>query len=130
MSYDLMVFEASAAPTSREEFMVWYDEQTKWSEGHNYQDPVVTSSALRDWINEMVQYFPAMNGPLASDDSDDSRVTDYCIGTNVIYVAFSWAVIEDAYEKMRELAIKHKVGFFDVSAGNGEILHPDCSTKL
>lgn len=124
MSYDLMVFEPSAAPKSRKEFMVWYAQQIKWSEDHNYQDHAVASAALQNWLKEMIEYFPPMNGPLASDDVDDPKVTDHCIGKNVIYSAFAWSVAEDAYPAMRALAIKHSVGFSDVSADNGEILFP------
>jgi hypothetical protein len=124
MSYDLMVFEPSKAPKEREAFMSWYTEQTKWSEDHSYQDHEVTSPLLQVWFKEIVQFFPPMNGPLASDDVDDPKVTDHCIGHDVIYSAFAWSVAEEAYPKFRELAIKHSVGFFDVSADNGEILFP------
>lgn len=124
MSYDLMVFEASVAPRSREEFMAWYSAQTEWSEDHSYQDHAVTSEALQNWFKEMIQHFPPMNGPLASDDVDNPKVTDHCIGKDVIYSAFAWSEAEEAYSTMRTLAIKHSVGFFDVSADNGEILFP------
>ena len=128
MSYDLMVFEPTVAPKERKEFMEWYAQQTEWAEDHSYQDHAVTTEALQSWFKEMVEYFPAMNGPLASDDVDDPKVTDHCIGQHVIYSAFAWSVAEDAYPKVRELAIKHSVGFFDVSADNGEILFPNSSS--
>jgi hypothetical protein len=129
MSYDLMVFEASAAPKTRKEFMTWYKAQTEWSEDHGYQDHSVTSEPLQNWFKEMIDHFPPKNGPLASDDVDDPKVTDHCIGKSVIYSAFSWSVAEEAYPKMRELAIKHSVGFFYVSTDNGEILFPDDSRE-
>ena len=124
MSYDLMVFEPSAAPKSRDQFIGWYREQIKWSEDHDYQNHKVASIALQNWFKEMIEFFPPMNGPLASNDVDNPRVTDHCIGRNVIYSAFAWSVAEEAYSKMRELAIKHSVGFFNVSSDNGEILFP------
>jgi hypothetical protein len=124
MSYDLMVFEASAAPKTRQEFMAWYEAQTEWSEDHSYQDHSVASEALQNWFKEMIEYFPPMNGPLATDDLDNPKITDHCIGRTVIYSAFPWPEAEEAYSKMRELAIKHSVGFFDVSSENGEILIP------
>ena len=37
MSYDLMVFERTKAPTTKKEFMAWYEKQTEWEEGHDYQ---------------------------------------------------------------------------------------------
>ncbi|MBD8871203.1 hypothetical protein [Rhodanobacter sp. DHB23] len=126
MSYDLMVFDPDAAPKERESFMSWYDKQTEWSEDHSYNDPIVTAPALQAWFREMIQFFPPMNGPLAA-DSDASEVTDHSIGKSVIYSAFAWSVAEHAYNKMRELAIKHRVGFFDVSSDDGEILFPPAS---
>ena len=125
MSYDLMVFEPTVAPRDRSEFMTWYEGQTQWSEGHSFDDPNVSSPALQKWFEEMIQIFPPMNGPLASDDVDDSHVTDHCISKDIIYSAFAWSVADEAHPKMRELAIKHRVGFFDVSSENGEILFPD-----
>jgi len=122
MSYDLMVFEISDAPKNRKEFMSWFEKQTEWAEEHSYEDHAVTSNALKSWFEEMITHFPPMNGPLASDEVDDPRVTDYCIGQSVIYSAFAWSQSDQALLKMRELSIKHSVGFFDVSANEGEIL--------
>jgi hypothetical protein len=129
MSYDLMVFDPAAAPQKRAEFMEWYEEQVKWSEDHSYEDHSVTSEILQNWFLEMIQHFPAMNGPLASGEDDEPTVTDYCIGRSVIYTAFAWSCAESAYQKMRELAVKHQVGFFDVSAEEGEILFPNDKSK-
>jgi hypothetical protein len=125
MSYDLMVFKKEAAPKTRTNFMKWYQDQTKWTEDHNYDDPANTSTELRNWFLEMIQTFPAMNGPLANYDDDNPNVSDYSVGKEVIYVAFSWSVAELAYEKIFELAEKHGVGFFNVSSDKGEILFPE-----
>ena len=126
MSYDLMVFEPKEAPRDREDFMAWFQEQTQWSEDHSYEDPSISSPALQNWFSEMMKEFPPMNGPLSSDDGlDNPKVTDHCIGINVIYSAYAWSVAEEANSKMRELARKHKVGFFDLSEGVEEIYYPD-----
>jgi hypothetical protein len=129
MSYDLMVFRPDSAPRTRTEFMNWYHDQTKWGEGHSYNDPIVTSDDLRNWFMEMTKTFPAMNGPYAVDDPDNEFVTDYCIGKDVIYVTFAWSIAEKAYEVMKNIADKHKVGFFDASANDGDILFPDNNGK-
>lgn len=129
MSYDLMVFDPAVGSSKRKDFMEWYKEQTKWSEEHNYQDHSVTTDGLRAWYKEMIEHFPPMNGPLASDDFDNPKVTDYSIGKHVIYSAFSWSVAEQSHPMMRNLAIKHSVGFFDVSANSGEILFPPTPFK-
>jgi hypothetical protein len=124
MSYDLMVFRNEAAPRAKTDFMKWYKDQTEWAEEHSYDDPKNTSTELRNWFMEMIQTFPAMNGPFASDDDDNPNVSDYCVGKDVIYVGFAWSLAGQAYDKMLELAEKHGVGFFDVSSDNGDILFP------
>jgi hypothetical protein len=129
MSYDLMVFSPDIAPRTRPEFINWYHEETKWAEGHSYNDPIVTSDNLKSWFMEMIKTFPAMNGPYAVDDPDDDCITDYCIGKDVIYVTFAWSIAEKAYPIMKEVAEKHKVGFFDASANDGDILFPDNNGK-
>jgi hypothetical protein len=124
MSYDLMVFEPTVAPRERSDFLRWYEQQTQWSEGHGYNDLTVTSSSLRAWFMEMIGAFPPMNGPLASDDVDNPKVTDYSIGKDVIYACFAWSQVDPAFASMASLAKKHNVGFFDVSADQGAIVFP------
>jgi hypothetical protein len=133
-----MVFRDEAAPMSRCEFMKWYLDQTEWKEDHGYDDPANTSPELRNWFMEMIQTFPAMNGPFTSEDIDNDYVSDYSIGRDIIYIAFAWSVAEQANKRMKELAEKHSVGFFDPTTDMEEILLPvngklksidDCSSK-
>jgi hypothetical protein len=123
LSYDLMVFEPSAAPRQHDMFLEWYHDQTNWAEPHSYDDPKVTSPRLAAWFYDIIKTFPPMNGPLRSEDVDDPKVTDYSIGTVLIYAAFAWSQDRAAYAAVRQLAEKHRVGFFDVS-GNSEIVFP------
>lgn len=137
MSYDLMVFNPRNAPKSETEFLHWYEKQAEWEEKHNYDDPKVSSEELRNWFMEMINDFPPLNGPYPPNDIDDridnedndDVLTDYCIGRDIMYLAFGYSVAEKAYQKMFELAEKHKVGFFDAS-GNGDIFFPDENGKL
>ncbi len=132
MSYDLMVFEKTKAPTTKKEFLEWYEKQVEWSEEHDYQTISVSSPALQNWFMEMKEVFPPMNGeyapPLELLDEDknlEHYMTDYSIGRDIIYAAFAWLVAEEADEQMRSLAQKHNVGLFEVSADDGEIILPD-----
>lgn len=137
VSYDLMVFEKTKAPETRAEFIAWYEKQTRWEEEHDYQTITVSSPALQSWFMEMKAVFPPMNGEYAPEDDLiekdeilEARLTDYCIGRDVIYAAFAWSVAEEAYERTRMLAQKHGVGFFDVSGGDpasADIILPDGS---
>jgi hypothetical protein len=137
MSYDLIVFEPSATPRSKSEFAAWYEEQTKWSEGHTYDDPAVSSPALQDWFAEMRSKFPPMNGPFSlSDDEFDKLdkkgkadiITDYTIGKTVICANFRWSMADEAEKTVRRLARRHKVGFYH--PGSGEALFPDDEKKI
>ena len=137
MSYDLMVFEKTKAPDTKKEFMAWFEKQTEWIEGHDYQSIGVSSPALQNWFMEMKDTFPPMNGEYAPDvellDEDEdleNHVTDYSIGREVIYAGFSWSVVDEAYELVQKLAQKHGVGFFDVSSDDGQIILPDGSEIL
>jgi len=127
MSYDLAVFDPEAAPRERAAFIEWYEAQTEWEEPHRYNDPVVSTPALRAWFLEMIREFPAMNGPHAARDGDvdDRRRTDYSVGRTLIYAAFAWSQAGPAYEAVFGLAAKHAIGFFDASGETGEVWLPD-----
>ena len=126
MSYDLLAFESTAAPRERSAFRAWWTEQSQWTESHGYADPTVSSPSLRQWYAEITQTYPNMNGPDVNDDEVSDRHTDYSIGTVVIYGAFAWSEAEEVYPLFRSLAVKHGVGFYDVSGdeGDGEIHFP------
>lgn len=125
MSYDLMVFETAKAPQKYRDFLEWYEKETEWGEEHGYDDPAVTSPALRNWYEEMTLTFPDMNAQGDTDYEDtEDYLTDYCIGHHVIYAAFAWSVAEEAYELTKALAQKHRVGFFDASGEEGEVCLP------
>jgi len=122
-----MVFEKTSAPKERQDFLEWYQAQTEWSESHDYSDPSVTSTSLQNWYQAITAMYPNMNGPgISDDDFDNPRLTDYSIGKEVIYSAFSWSEAEEAYPLVRTLAVEHNVGFYDVSGddGDGEIYFP------
>jgi hypothetical protein len=119
-----MVFDPTVAPLGRKEFMSWYSQQTQWTESHGYNNPDVPAPHLREWFRDIIKTFPPMNGPLASGNVDDPRVTDYSIGRSVIYAAFAWSEATAAYEAVKALAMKHRVAFFDASSEAGDIWLP------
>jgi hypothetical protein len=126
VSYDLAVFDPVSAPRDREKFMAWYRAQTEWTEGHQYDDPKVTSPALRTWYEAARRVYPNMNGPGRADDDQLDKAADYTIGSVMIYATFPWSLAEEVYPIFRSLAVDHEVGFYDVSGddGDGEIHFP------
>lgn len=125
MSYDLMVFDPLLAPTDREGFMGWFKERTQWNDGLDYNNPDNCSGVLRAWFDDFRQAYPPMNGPLASDDFENPKVSDYTIGQSFIYITFAWSEAENVYRDVFATAQKYRVGFFDVSSSNGSVWSPD-----
>ena len=126
MSYDLMVFDPDRAPRKPAAFVTWYTRQTQWDEAHGYDDPKVCTPALRGWFEEMIQSFPALNGPFAREEElDNPKTTDYCVGRTVIYAGFGWSQAEAAYRQVLSAAQKHGVGFYDLSSADGAVWLPD-----
>jgi len=130
MSYDLMVFDPVAPPKDRDGFMRWYDHQTKWSEGHDYLSPAVSTPELHAWFLDMIKEYPPIEGPYASDDDDGPGLASYSAGKSLIYVCFAWPEAENAYNSVFRLAKQHQVGFFDASATNGQVWLPDSSGEF
>ena len=132
MSYDLMVFEKTKVPKTKEAFLEWFSKQTEWTEDHDYQSISVSSPALQGWFLEIKDTFPPMNGEYAPSMEQldqnpqlEISMTDYSIGREMIYAAFAWSVADDARELVVKLAQKHGVGFFDVSTDDCVVLLPD-----
>lgn len=136
MSYDLMIFDSSKAPRDEKSFLEWYEVQTQWGEAHSYDDPSVSAEGLRNLFMELIKTFPQMNGKYAPSDEEVEDweendyekylcVTDYSIGKEVIYCGFSWKKESDAYELLKKLAKKYKVGFFNASSNAVEIEYND-----
>lgn len=124
MSYDLLVFDPEVPPCDRGGFMKWFEKLAEWGEDRDYNEPTGTSSELRAWFMEMIKEFPAMNGSFATDDYDSPKVTGYAICRSAIYIDFRWTEIDDAYRATLSLAKKHRLGFYDVSADDGQVWLP------
>ena len=93
----------------------------------NYSDPAGTTSKLLEFYHAIRKHYPAMNGPDATQDDDEiDRAGDYSIGSKIIYATFPWSLAEEIYPTFRQLAVECGVGFYDVSAdeGDGEIYFP------
>lgn len=120
MSFDLMVFEKTKAPNFFEDFLNWASEQTEWKEERDYDSIEGTSPRLAAWFMEMKDTFSPLNGPYSPSDEEisesrevEGRLTDYSIGSDIVYAAFGWSAADEACELAVKLAEKHGVGFFN-----------------
>lgn len=124
-----MVFEPASAPKDREGFIGWFASQMDWDKDHDYNDPDACTPGLRRFFDDLRREFPPMNGPLANDDFDDPKVTDYSIGRDALYIGFAWSEAANAFPAVFELAKKHRLGFFDVSSNDGSVWIPEEGTS-
>jgi len=121
MSYDLVVFDPEKAPVERSTFLKWYEQQSEES----LEVSEVTSSGLQTFFLELSRKYPAMNGPHASDDVDNPKLTDYAFGQSSIYMCFAWSQASEARIDVVTLAKKNSVGCYDISDTEGLIWRPD-----
>jgi hypothetical protein len=128
MSYDILAFDPAAV--TDDDFPTWWQVQSQWFEDHSYNIPEVTTPNLRAFYSELIQTFPPMNGPDAVTDQEldrdpelESRMTDYSIGTSLIYGAFAWSQARTGQATFTALAAKHGVAVAMVS-DHGSILRP------
>jgi hypothetical protein len=111
-------------------FQAWWDQQSQWAEGHTYDNAAVTTPALRAFYTELIREFPPMNGPDAPSDEQidndpdlEARLTDYSIGTDLVYAAFSWGQENVARDVFRRVASSHGIAIAMVS-DDGQIIRP------
>ncbi|WAP50774.1 hypothetical protein OL239_12240 [Arthrobacter sp. ATA002] len=128
MTYDILAFDPDTV--TDEDFPAWWEEQSSWHESHSYDDAAVTTPSLRTFYRELISVFPPMNGPDApsnekiDEDPDlESRLTDYTIGTAVVYAAFAWSQDGRARALFTSLASKHGVAVA-LFSDDIEILRP------
>lgn len=128
MSYDILAFNPGSVTDA--DFPTWWEEQAAWAEDHSYNDVAVTTMELQAFYRELIQSFPPMNGTDAPSDDElrrvpglESRVTDYSIGTSLIYAAFAWSQAAAARTAFTALAAKHGVAVAMVS-DHGSIIRP------
>lgn len=128
-----MVFDPGHAPSERKAFLAWWQQVSQWSEeGHDYNNPDLTTAALRTWFMDMITEFPPMNGPYAKTElpEDEATATDYTIGKTVIYAGFAWSKSEQAAEAVARFAQRHKLGIFGVSSPDGQVYMPGPDGEL
>lgn len=131
MSFDIMIIEPTTVPTSTHAaFMSWYEETTEWSDDQDYSTTDGSTDAIAAFYNAITEHFPDLNAADDLDDEDeidDDTAADYTIGDDFLYIAFAYAVAEDAAQRCLELAKANNLAFIDISATT-TIHFPDGST--
>ncbi len=126
MSYDLVVFEAGAAPGDRAEFLAWYTEAARLGDCILSSNPATATPMLQAWYRDMIKQFPPVDGPDAVwiGDRDSQLVADYRFTPAAVFVAFQWEASRHAHRQAIKLARTHGVGFFDASGEDTAVWGP------
>ena len=126
MSYDLVVFEKNGIPSSRKEFLNWYNQKM---ECESVSDISCATQNLQKFFHSVRDVFPPMNGVFAPDDkflSENPKIEkylcDYTVREDMIYLSFSYSVSAFAYDMVRRAAYFAGVAFFNPSNGSLPIL--------
>jgi hypothetical protein len=117
MSFNLMVFDQSAAPREQKAFDVWSAEQLVWLPDRSYKDVSLASPALRQWFIEIIRKYPAHNSPEANAQESSPYIVDYLFKENIIYMDMSWDIAEQARKDVFFMTELFALGLFDFSAG-------------
>lgn len=117
MSYEIVIFDAKAAPADDDDaFVGWYTRQTTPSD-----DPDVGTVAMRNWYSDFSSDFPAANGPYA--DAHDGN-TCYEFGPTITRATVPVELGKRAADSARSLAGKDSVGFFNPNADELRLFFP------
>ncbi len=120
MSYDIAIFDPAAVDD--EGFPAWYEAQIRWEEDHGYDDPAVTTPALRHFLELLAPSFPALNPvgdlPTVGDEDGWPRGTGYSVGRRIVYAAFAWSLAREARDATLAAAAQAGVAVALVSDGD------------
>jgi hypothetical protein len=121
MSVDILVFDKSKVPTEPMEFLKWFYKKSEWNSDGDYNDVKGTSQSLVDFFMELVKEYPAMNGEFVPTDEKfendpelESKLIDYTIDDDLIYMGIAYSVSDNTFDKIEELAYKHGLGYYDM----------------
>ncbi len=120
MSYDLVVFDPTQAPAESSAFLKWYGQQSEESDDSSE----LACTELKSFFAALSNEFPAMNGPHATHDVDNPKLTDYSFGPYSVYMCFAWPQAAEARYAVVKLAEQISVGIYDISDPDGFIWWP------
>ncbi len=117
MSFDLFVGSPNTRIVRTKDLLAYYGTETDWDSGPA-RDGGPIDPRIEQFAKELATAWPPMNpaGPLQEvAGDDDDRATGYSFGPTSVYLDFRWSCSSEAYEKVRDLALHHRLLFFNCS---------------
>lgn len=130
MSYDIVIFDSKKAPKDPDAFMEWCEElEDRMTESPDMEEYETTSKKLQEWFLDICKDVIPLSGSFSNCDApdfvegqDDDRGADYFFGKHVVFLMFNTSETESLFQKVKESARKHNLGYFDFDTD--ELLNP------
>ena len=122
IDFYVLAFDINVAPKNRNEFLEWKEKQMEWKEDHDYNNINISSDNLKNWYMDIINTFPPINEDMEKYDEEFEKIenneylTEYSIGKNIIYSVFNWIKAEEAFDLVKMLSKKHRIGFLIIEA--------------
>jgi hypothetical protein len=129
MSYDLLVFDATSVPLSREAFLAWHAAVMERDENAREDGASPGTAPIRSWYSAMVQHFPPLH-LVEGATIDEARITEYTIGPNFVRADFAWSVAHEAFTAMRARAEENRLSLYNVSSPVREVYACNSAGRL
>lgn len=121
MSYNIGVFDCDIVPDTKVGFINWFKKKSEWNEDRDYDSLMGCSEKLCKFFMDIKETFPPMNGEYAPDYDDidedtESKLVDYCICEEMIYMASGWSVADEFDVKVKEKAKEYGLGILEFTS--------------
>jgi hypothetical protein len=119
MSYDIRVFDPSAAPSGESELIAWLTADPP---------PGPDSPRIREWVSEMQGMFLSYaEAPETLEPG--ARFAEYSVYGPLAVVSCAFSVAAEVEAAAHRLAVARGLGIWDVSIEGGPIWRPDGETR-
>ena len=125
MSFDLFVFEKREEIKTSLDVFAYQEEFTEYKENKDYESLDGCSDVISCWAKKMFEKFPPISGKYALPDEityatedSENHLTDYSLGKNGVYCAFSYNVEDEALEFVKSIADEYGVGIYNLQSND------------
>ena len=125
MSFDLFVFEKREEIKTSLDVFAYQEEFTEYKENKDYESLDGCSDVISCWTKKMFEKFPPISGKYALPDEiayatedSENHLTDYSLGKNGVYCAFSYNVEDEALEFVKSIADEYGVGIYNLQSND------------
>jgi hypothetical protein len=114
MSFDLFVGRPNFRILRSKELLAYF---------HSENTPAASIlPQIAQFARELAEEWPPLNkadpSAAAAGDPESRRAADYTFGPTSVYLSFNWSQTAEVHEKVRDLAMRHNLLFFNCSGSD------------